>query len=325
MHSSINASDAVEHEQNSTTVRFITSLSTAAPARASRASAPLSLRAVRGGMQALSRLSPEAAAAVAEHLFLTPRRRPRPPSEVDLLAPARRLSLRTRRGEVAAWQWGSPAAPPVLLVHGWEGRGAQLGGFVTPLLARGLSAITFDAPAHGDSEGRRSSIVHFADAVESAAEAFGPLQAIVAHSMGAPATLWASREGALARRLVLVAPPIDVRDFTRAMARTLGVPDDVRERVHRRLHAHLGVPVESLRADRIAARLRGPLLVVHDEEDREVPVACGEAIARAWPAAEILRTRGLGHHRILRDAAIQARVADFVAHDLPRASAAEGA
>jgi pimeloyl-ACP methyl ester carboxylesterase len=61
--------------------------------------------------------------------------------------------------------------------------------------------------------------------------------------------------------------------------------------------------------------MRGALLVVHDENDREVPIACGEAIARAWPGAELVRTRGLGHQRILRDAATLKRVVRFVAQN----------
>jgi len=42
----------------------------------------------------------------------------------------------------------------VLLVHGWGGRGAQLASFVEPLVARGFSVLTFDAPGHGASAAR---------------------------------------------------------------------------------------------------------------------------------------------------------------------------
>ena len=72
--------------------------------------------------------------------------------------------------------------------------------------------------------------------------------------------------------------------------------------------------------------MRGRLLVVHDENDREVPIACGEAIANAWPGAELVRTRGLGHQRILRDATTLQTITRFVAQQSPRdASRTEGA
>jgi pimeloyl-ACP methyl ester carboxylesterase len=296
--------------------------------------ASLSLRAIRSGMRMLSRVAPEGAAALAERMFLTPRRFPRTRAEVETLAGARRVILPRPWAELAVWEWGLGTREPgpcVLLVHGWEGRGAQLGALVAPLTREGFRVATFDAPAHGDSPGRRSSLVQFAEAIRALAKNLGPLHAIVSHSMGGAAALWASRDALLAQRLVLIAPPIDLRDFTRALSRTLGLPEEIRGRVHGRLGARFGVPVESFRGDVVAAdvarrgissepdraslsneRRPASLLVVHDEQDREVPIACGEAIARAWPESELVRTQGLGHQRILRDPSVVATVVRFV-------------
>jgi len=299
-------SAASAREDKSTTVR-------------ARKRLPFALRAMRGGMSVLSRVAPEGAAAVAERMFLTPKRRARPSAEVRILAEARQSTLRTVDGALVAWEWGgADDVPSVLLVHGWEGRGAQLCAFVEPLTALGFRVVTFDAPGHGDSPGERSSLFQFANAVQRAVEVFGPFHTIVTHSMGGPSTLWASRRGPLASRLVMIAPPVDLRDFTRTLSLSLGLPEDVRGRVHRRLAARFGVPIEEVRAEALATTMREPLLVVHDEDDREVPIACGEAIARAWPHAELLRTRGLGHQRILRDAETLRAIARFVAHGLPQ-------
>jgi pimeloyl-ACP methyl ester carboxylesterase len=285
---------------------------------------PWALRATRRGMGVLSRVSPAGAAAVAERLFLTPRRHARPESEREILQRARPLLLRSQHGQLAAWEWGestpSSSRPRVLLVHGWEGRGAQLGAFVDPLTALDFRVFAFDAPAHGDSPGDRSSLFHFADAVTRAVEQFGPFHAIVTHSMGGASTLWASRNGPLASRLVMIAPPIDLRDFTRTLSRTLGLPEEVRGRIHVRLGRRFGVAVDEVRAEKLAATMHGPLLVVHDENDRDVPLACGEAIANAWPGAEMYRTRGLGHRRILHDPATLRTIVRFVAQGHPLGS-----
>jgi pimeloyl-ACP methyl ester carboxylesterase len=307
----MNASTAPVRDEKSTTVRTATR-----PRSPKDNAARWALKAVRGGMGVLSRVSPSSAAAVAERLFLSPRRYRRPAAERELLASAVPRRLHTEHGELAAWEWGNPSnegAPRVLLVHGWEGRGAQLGPLVEPLLADDFRVFAFDAPAHGDSPGERSSLFHFADAVTRAVKVFGPFHAIVTHSMGGASTLWASRNGPLASRLVMVAPPIDLRDFTRALSRALGLPEEVRGRVHQRLGKRFGVPIENVRAERLAATMRGPLLIVHDEDDRDVPIACGEAIARAWPGAELYRTHGLGHRRILHDASMLRTVVQFVA------------
>jgi pimeloyl-ACP methyl ester carboxylesterase len=288
---------------------------------------PFKLRAVRGGMGMLSCVSPAVAAAVAERLFLTPRRHARPAQESAVLSKAEALVLPTEYGNLAAWKWDpvetprdliesrasfEAGHPRVLLVHGWEGRGSQLGALVEPLTAAGFSVVTFDAPGHGDSPGERASIFHFAEAIEQAAARFGPFHAIVTHSMGGASMLWANRHAPLASRLVMIAPPVDLRDFTRTLSGVLGLPEEVREGVHRRLGARFGVSIEEVRSERLAAAMHGPALVIHDENDREVPVACGEAIARAWPGAELLRTQGLGHQRILRDRATLDAVVRFV-------------
>jgi pimeloyl-ACP methyl ester carboxylesterase len=273
---------------------------------------PFGLRAFRGGLGVLSRFVPEGAALVAEHVFLTPRRRARPDAERDLLREAHAVTLPTPHGYLAAWEWGTEG-PRVLLVHGWEGRGAQLGEIGTKLLRMGFRVVTFDAPGHGDSPGIQSSLFHFADAIESAVALLGPFHAIVTHSMGGAAMLWANRPVPLAERLVMIAPPIDLRDFTRTLSRILGLPEDVRGRVHRRIGERFGVALEDVQGPRIASTMHGPLLVVHDEEDRDVPIACGEAVANAWPGAELVRTRGLGHHRILRDEATKDLIVRFVA------------
>src|SRR5205814_10403776 len=104
-------------------------------------------------------MSASIAERTAARLFTTPHRAPRPEQENLLLARARAF----RVDGLAAWRWGSGS--PVLLVHGWEGRGAQLGAFVDPLLARGFSVVTFDASAHGASPGMLATASDFADCV----------------------------------------------------------------------------------------------------------------------------------------------------------------
>ena len=74
----------------------------------------------------------------------------------------------------------------------------------------------------------------------------------------------------------------------------------------------IGERMENLQALRHARRIGAPLLVLHDEQDRAVPVTCGESLVRAWPGAELRKTRGLGHKRILRDPQVIASSVDFI-------------
>jgi pimeloyl-ACP methyl ester carboxylesterase len=262
----------------------------------------------------LSRVSPPLAARLAEEIFLSPKRHARPEHERGPLATARGFSVESEDGELRAWEWGSEG-PRVLLVHGWEGRGSQLAALVGPLVARGFRVVAFDMPGHGDSPGSMASFFHFARAVARMAEAVGPLHAIVAHSMGGASTAWALRTAARPERLVMIAPPSDIRDYTGGAATMLGLNEAATLELEARLGRRFGVPLTEVQAVLVGPHMTTPLLVIHDENDREVPLRSGEAVAGAWPGATLVRTRGLGHRRILRDARVLETVASFVASE----------
>ncbi len=269
----------------------------------------------------LDRAWPQAAARLSFDLFLRPRRFPRPSRELDALASARTLLVPTDRTVHAAphplraWVWGDDG-PTVLLVHGWQGRGAQLAACVPPLVSAGFRVATFDAPAHGDTRGATSSLFAFRDAILAMHAALGPFHALVSHSMGGPAAVLAAEAVTgrqLASRYALLCPPNDVRDFTAELTKALGLSEATRHEVHRRLERRFGMSLDAMRAPDMVARRPEPLLLVHDRGDREVPFDRGEAIASAWPGAELVATEGLGHRRILEDPAVIARVVAHVA------------
>lgn len=289
------------------------------------------LRGVALALRTLESGSPRAAAMVAEQLMFRTQRFPPPRGSAEVMARGERLAIPSRRGgDLAAWRWGD--GRPVLLVHGWNGRADQLAPFVDPLLDRGFSVIAFDAPGHGASPGSMSSLFDFADAIDDVIDAVRPpfdqLEAIVAHSMGGAAATYAmSRQsraprvshervqhetGLPARRFAFLAAPIDVGDFVRGFARMFGLGPSFVAALRERVESRFGIALEDVYAPRLARDLAAPLLVVHDEDDREVPVDRGRILAAAWPGAELEVTRGLGHLRILRDAGVVARVTAFV-------------
>lgn len=277
------------------------------------------VRSFFSGIQALSPGLAGELAAVA--MFRTARRRP-DGFEQRVSESAESLRISSANGSIALQRWGK--GPLVVLVHGWNGRGSQLGAFVEPLVSAGFQVVAFDAPGHGASSGTSSSMVEFANAfdavVDSVTPFFQPLAGVVAHSMGGAAVTFAlSRARTRPRleqatrppRLAFVAPPIDVADFLRTVSSELGLSERTQAVLRSALERKVGLRVEDLHALRLAPAMTAPLLVLHDEEDRAVPVQCGEALAQAWPGAELIKTRGLGHNRILRDAA---SVATVVAH-----------
>lgn len=269
------------------------------------------VRGARVGFRVLGQATPRLASWWAERLFLSARRFPRPAWEQEILVGAEGLSIDSPWGVLPVWSWG--VGPTVLLVHGWEGRGSQLGRVVAPLVARGFRVVTFDAPGHGDGPRVPTSIVELSRTITHVAARLGPLHGLVAHSVGgAAATLALSRQK-LAERLVFLAPPHSALRYTQGFAELFGMDEPVREGLVRRLQARYGLTLEDLDALRIAPHMTAPLFIAHDEDDHEVPVAAGRALSEAWPGARLLVTKGLGHRRILREERVIEEVVAFVA------------
>ena len=277
---------------------------------------------VRPVLRGLSRMAPETASSLAHRIFLTPPRLGSPMRETWWATEAEAFEIPFATGKLAGWRWGW-SGPKVLLMHGWAGRGLQLGAFAQPLVAAGYQVIAFDAPGHGRSWGSRSSLPAMADAVTAMVRHLDGVVGIVAHSLGAAATSVAlGRPGTplAIDRLVYISPAVDLFGVTSRFAELTGFSDDVMARMRSRIERRYGFEWSDFQGLGIAPAMRQPLLVVHDREDREVPWRDGQTLVRSWPRARLVTTQGLGHHRILRDAGVTAVASEFLSSDGREAS-----
>jgi pimeloyl-ACP methyl ester carboxylesterase len=254
---------------------------------------------------AAASVTEELGGCTAARIFSTPHRHAQPDSEHSLLALARAF----RVGGLAAWRWGT--GPYVVLMHDWEGRGAERGTFVEPLLAAGLSVVTFDAPAHGVSPGARATMSDFADALTSIVDRFGAPEAIIAHSFGALGALLAVRRGVETKAMVLIGAP-SLKEQARRFQSSLDLPEGVMDRMRHSLERSVGSAWTEVEAPQLARGIYVSGLIVHDEGDRAASPCTSAELARVWPDAELVMTEGLGHRRILRDPTVVDRVTEFV-------------
>ena len=273
------------------------------------------LSLIRSTLRVLVRTAPSLAAIVGEWMFFTP-----PPargsSGLAALRDAEPLAVFVAGRRVAAWRWGR--GPAVALLHGWGGRAAQLTSFVEPLVARGFSVVALDAPGHGSSGRGRSSAPQFARALRAVADAVGGLHGVVGHSLGAAAVALALRDGLRAARVVLLAAAAEPPTWVERFAARFGLPPQVVDEMRRRSERRIGMSWTELNVPVLARGFAAPLLLIHDRLDLEVPIADAAAIAAAWPGATLVETRGLGHNGLLRDPAVTARAADFLADGAAR-------
>jgi hypothetical protein len=249
--------------------------------------------------------------------FLTPRRAAATPEENALLGSARTDGAAVDGQRLRVWQWGR-GEHAVLLVHGWDSRGSHLAGFVGPLLRAGLRVVAFDALAHGDSDGAWSTVAHHARSVRAVADRAGPVSAVIAHSVGSPASLLAFRSGLAVRASVHMSGPASLARVAAGVAGAAGLPADRVPQFLAAVERRAGLPLAAADLPSIAEGLAHPGLLLHDPEDREIPFAESERLAAHWPAAVLVPTGGLGHRRILRDPGVIERVVDFVAQSVSR-------
>ncbi|MFE6776319.1 alpha/beta hydrolase [Streptomyces sp. NPDC057702] len=279
---------------------------------------------VGAALNALARPAPGLAGRAAFALFRYPLRRG------EVLARERAVHERASVEEltvagkrVRCYRWGT-GQRPVLLVHGWQSRASRYAGFVPRLEALGLTAVSFDAPGHGDSAGRTTTVLEYREIIGALQERHGDFHAIVAHSLGATSALLALRGGVRARRLVTVAAVKDFDHFPDAFARLLGLSPglrhDLRERIEHRLFARVGDPWALFDATRASAEIQVPMRVIHDADDAMVPLAHAHALRAAYgERVDLVITHGLGHRKVLGETAVIDSALEFIgaAPDLP--------
>jgi pimeloyl-ACP methyl ester carboxylesterase len=274
--------------RNSTTVRKSLSLTL------------LRLRFAVGGW-----LMPDTTLGRAFRLFGTPMSNGRERARQCSTAGAQIVELPFGRERMTTYVWGDPQnQPAVMLAHGWSSFGLRFLPWVEPLRRAGYAVIALDQPAHGRSSGFRATLPMFAEGVSRVAAHFGPLAAVIGHSLGGAATMIALAKGLQTQRVVLIAPAADPMAAGQRFGRFIGLSSYLSNRIFEEFESLTGISVDGLQAHVNAPHIGRPLLVVHDIEDTEVPWAEGERYARYCPHARLLTTEGLGHHRVANDPAV---------------------
>jgi len=272
---------------------------------------PIAPRLLRAVFSGLGPVFPALMGGWAYRLWFRTHTQSQSATERLLAGSAEHLRLVVDGCPLAVYRWG--AGPVILFVHGWSGRATQAGAFVEALTTAGCCVLAFDAPAHGNTPGHRTNILEVAAALRAIAAAYGPLHGAIGHSFGGMALAYALRHGLSVERAVCVGTPARLEFLVQRFARLLALPEPVQQDVGRRLERRFAENVwETMSTDSNARALNVPALIVHDRDDREVPWTQGALIAEAWPGAQWLLTRGLGHRRILRDATTVQAIVDFL-------------
>lgn len=258
----------------------------------------LRLFLMRQTFQLLGPLFPGLLSRWLYFLWTRTHRYPEPAREKRMRLRASEHSLFMNNQEIKTWSWGD--GPLVLLIHGWNGRGMQMAGFVDPLLKSGYRVMCFDAPGHGLSQGNHSSIIDIRDVIMHIGEHEGPVHAAIAHSFGVACLSASIVDGFTCSAVIALSSPGGYQSLLDGYSEYLRIPDAIKERLKAILVKRIGMEFwEDFSPSVASGQLPKHCLVVHDADDKTVDWQVGESLAKCWPNADFFLTEGLGHRRLL--------------------------
>ncbi|MEM9776178.1 MAG: alpha/beta hydrolase [Chloroflexota bacterium] len=263
-------------------------------------------------LRTVCRLAPRTATSVSYFLFRRPRRK-----KLHYLSQfpsgAQRFALPYNKTKLVGYEWGT-GSRTVLLIHGWEGQVGTMLGFVEPLLAAGYRVVALDGPGHGESGQLTTTVFDYAQAIELVCQHFGGFYGIVAHSFGGAATFFALEQANCRQpeKIVTVAPMTNLMVHVDIFQRLVGMTDDVLDSMMCRLEKDLNIQRDSWNMLAAAQKIQGKNLIWHDENDHIISMGDSHKLALHLNHAEIRKTAGLGHKRILKDPEVAQQTVAFL-------------
>lgn len=266
---------------------------------------------VRKTMGFMDRISSTLSSRIALQLFLTPIRFKVPKRELSFLKNSHEFQYEFSGKKIQLYQWGD-GAPEVILVHGWCGRGSQLGAIAEYFYSQGQTVIAFDGPAHGKSTGRQSNLVQFSELIAVLKKTYPSIKYAIGHSMGAASTAHTVAQGTPLDKIVMISSPSSTPDIIDDFARQINIAPKSGDKIRRAIERKFNKSVDTTSAGEIAKNLHIKGLVVHDQDDPDVPVSCAYDIVEAWPLSKIHLTERMGHRKLLYDKSLIKSIYDFL-------------
>ena len=247
----------------------------------------------------------------AFRLFFSPMRFPWPQREITAKQNAVKFRLKVGDQQIQCYTWGQ--GPVVLFVHGWSGRGTQFFRFVEPFVEKGFKVVAFDGPAHGDSTGKSTDIIEFERVLKALEKYYGEIRALITHSFGGAAAIFALSQGLNVSNLVNIGSPTNGDEIITEFLKKINGSAKVVASFDRQVQKKYGRPFSAFSSEALAGHLPPiNLLLIHDENDKEVSIKQAERLQKLIPGAELMTTSRLGHTRILRSDEIIDKSLSFV-------------
>lgn len=258
-------------------------------------------------------ISTKLATKYAAKLFTTPIKHkvPKRELEMDRKSIQNIMYVPAIEKSIITYEYGK-SERKILLVHGWSGRGTQLFKIADELLQNGYSTISFDAPAHGKSEGRTTIMSDFIESILEIEKQYGPFDIAIGHSLGGMSVLNAIKNGLKVDKAVIIGSGDIVQDILDDFISKLGLKPKMSNLLCAYFENKYQTKMDNYSAYRAAMQIKIPVLVIHDNDDPEVAVKAGIHIHENLENGTLFLTDKLGHRKILGNQNVIKKVLDFI-------------
>jgi len=262
----------------------------------------------------LAVVSPAMAADKAFDLFTTPQYRSKktPP---DIFTKAERMQFVLNEKKVKGWRWNERAEKKLLILHGYESSVRKFDHHISRAIKKGYGVYAFDAPAHGNSEGKRIHMLNYVEMIRMVEQLYGKMDAYLAHSFGGMSVCHYLEKAPHSKdtKVVLIAPATENVTAIDGFFKFLQLNDKVRNAFDQKIKDLSGHFPTHYSIPRTMKHIKASVLWVHDEDDQVTPLKDVEKlILQQPPNVEFLITKGLGHNRIYRDNEVKRKIFSFL-------------
>ncbi|WP_207493207.1 alpha/beta hydrolase [Aridibaculum aurantiacum] len=268
-------------------------------------------------LKLLGLFSPHKAAEEAFRIFCTPYSKRKNYQAPPIFEKANKVNFIFNGETIHGFQWWPAVSNghKILICHGFDSHSYKFDRYIEPLLEKGFEVLAFDAPAHGLSSGKTINAAMYRDTILEICRRFGPVDGIMAHSLGGLAVALAVEKMPynLHKRLVLIAPATESTRAIEGFFKYIPVSKRVRAAFDKIIMEMGGYPAEWYSVARVVQHLTTPTLWIHDREDTITPFADMEhLIDLQLPHLNFEITKGLGHSNVYRDNDISEKIIKFL-------------
>lgn len=273
----------------------------------------LAIGLIRARLHLVGVVRPAYAGKMAFRLFCTPFRKAKK-KRPDVFGKAEQVGFHFQNYVVKGFVWNGAAEKKVLIAHGFESTSYNFDRYVMPLVKAGYGVVAFDAPAHGTSSGKRVNVLQYAAFLEAAAQRYGPIHGILAHSFAGQATaLWLEKGTSSVERIVWIAPATEVTAAVKSFVDFLQLSLAITKYFYAEIERAGGKEIAWYSVSRAVKNISAPILWIHDEDDAVTPFADVIPVMETKQSnIRFMVTKGWGHRQIYRENKVKKAVIAFL-------------